>query len=363
MFIGDKHYDVVKREMLLTGQMLSKDSLEFVLIGRKKGEPYKKAKHSGLHRIGLGKSSVRNDFNASLRFANTLREEGISTLIFRDHKETGLLVTTKFLMKGRLRLIYIQDRPLAEMKRDFLHTFRFNQIDAWLTPLNHTATDVKRGTNLDHSKVHVIPIPISRKQFDFSDEERHKAKTQLFPNDSDPKIIGWHVPDEVGFIETTGKVLTELLKVHSDVRLSLNGSAGSIDYLKEKIPDLFVDEHRIVISSYQVYDPQFYMGLDACMVDPELEPFLGVAYRTLLSGILPISRKCLIGNELFDNGKYSVEYGNGSSLSDDDLMTLHLQNGALPNSRKHIGKRLTKKRFKENLEALINALPKKSVAR
>lgn len=363
ILIYGKKPDASKREILAAAKIIEKGSFGVTIFGKSKSRAKGVAAKAGLDFVKLGKVFNKHDFNASLKFAKLLKDNDISTIIFRDHRSTNLLVTTKYLMKGRLRLVFVQNRHLAEMKSDFLHTFRFNQIDAWITPLNQTANSVKSATSLAHDKLHVLPLPIPKKPFQFDDDERALRKSILFGN-SEKLVLGWNVPKEHDLVQRTGRKLLQLLRLKNGIHVCLNLHGIKLKDVFAKLPEMQEFKDVIRATPFDPHDADMYAHLDALFVDPESEPFSGITRRALMAGVLPIAAKSLVSDELLENGKLGLIYTEGDNTAVfEKVMNRSYLDSFESVCRTYIGRKYTKKRFKENLEALISALPKKAKAR
>jgi hypothetical protein len=285
-----------RRELLTTADILSRGNFDVTIFGRENGKSKTRSSKGGIKFIKLGRIANHYDFNASLKFTQVLKKKGITTIIFREPKATNLLVTSKFLMKGKLRLIFVQDRHLSDMNSNFLHTFRFNQIDAWITPMNQTANGVKSGTNLSLDKIHVLPLPIPKKPFSFDQEEQRLRKSVLF-NDPEAIVVGWNIPDDLNLIQRTGRTLLQLLRSVNDICICINAKQRRLEQFFIEIPELSLFRKRIQSTPFDPFDADMYAHLDALFVDPALEPFSGITRRALMAGVVPIAPKSLVSDE------------------------------------------------------------------
>lgn len=363
ILIYGKKLDASKREILAAAKIIDKGGFDVTIFGKGKSKTRSAAAKAGLNYMKLGKIAGKHDFNASLKFTKLLKENDISTIIFRDHRSTNLLVTTKFLMKGRLRLVFIQDRHLVEMKSDFLHTFRFNQIDAWITPLNQTANAVKSATSLAHEKVHILPLPIPKKPFQFDDDERALRKSILF-DDPEKIVLGWNVPKEHDLIQRTGRKLWQLLRLKTNIHVCLNLRGLKLEDFFAGLPEMHDFKKVIKATPFDPHDADMYAHLDALFVDPESEPFSGITRRALMAGVLPIAPKSLVSDELLENGELGLIYTERDNTAQFEKMINRSYLDSFGSiCQAYLGREYTKKRFKANLEALISALPKKAKAR
>jgi hypothetical protein len=361
-----KSLSVSERELVGAGVLIDTKNLPVTLFGKKNSKAKSTAKQEGLTFVRLGKKITKlKDFNAALRLSETLKVEGITTILFRDPRNSGLLVTTKFLMKGKLKLIFMQDRPIREMARDFLLTFQFNQIDAWITPLIQTAKNVKTTTNLDHSKVHVFPLPIPRKPY-------LRIGGALRRSDRKEKqriTIGYHLPEDEALSGRSARRISACMGHCENMVLIVNSrSSSAVNWVnRNNLMTPFAD--RVKYTTYRADHPDFYRKIDACFIDPENEPFEGIAVRCLFSGVMPVAPKSMITDELFANGKLAVTYDVNHAHPEftSNLIAILEDPEALSNwhesAMKTLGKRYTKKQFKQNIRALVRALPRQSLIR
>lgn len=357
ILIGSKNLSTSELQLLGAGRLMDREELPIKFLGKKKLKKRAEIADEGMEFVTIGKIIKRKDFNSALKLSNLLKSEDISVVLYRNPGDSALLVTTKFLMKGRLRLIFIQDRPIAEMSTDFLHTFQFNQIDAWITPLMQTAKNVKTSTNLDHSKVHVFSLPIARKPY-------ISIENSIESNPSkENKTLGWFLPKRNDIKRRTALRIANILSEETRFTLLVNTQTRKSD-LREELPELLPFKDRIHLTAYPIDNPDYYANLNACFVDSESEPFSGISVRLLFSGVLPLVGKNLLSDELFENGKlctYLLSDRKGQASEIYEKLDYPKFRQTLRAEALHtIGKRYSKKRFNQNIHALIEALPKKS---
>ena len=89
----------------------------------------------------------------------------VDVLVVTQNKDLALATLVKTLLGGRLRIIYQQHMQLGRPKRSLIHTLRFRQVDAWLTPLPGLAREVVRLTHFAAAKLHVVPLGLPLEQF------------------------------------------------------------------------------------------------------------------------------------------------------------------------------------------------------
>lgn len=363
VLLRGKKLNEEKREILLASKLIDPERYEIIFFGKKSGWVKTEIKQQGMSFVKLGKLADRHDFNASLKFTQILKKHKVTTILFRNFSSTNLLVTAKFLMKGKLRLVLIQNRHTREMDQDVLRTFRFNQIDAWVTPVSQTANGVKTLTNLPLERIHVLPMPIPRKPFQVDTEEISLRKSILF--DEVPAVVlGWAVPTDRSLFQRTSRLLLKVLRANPAVKVCLNlEGGGSLDEFYAEIPEMRMFKDRIKATSFSSKDADMYVHLDYLMIDIELEPFAGLFNRALLAGVVPIAPKSVLTGELSQNGSLGILYNEANyaevleKISDTEAKEAYKDRIC-----DHIGKQFTKKRFKNDLETLLESLPKKAEA-
>lgn len=100
------------------------------------------------------------DFNVAVNLSKRIKKEKLEDLVFANYQNTGLLVTAKYLIKGKLRLVYLQERPFSQINQDRFHSLRANQLDAWVTPNYQALQSVRGGANIEFGKLHVMGRPL-----------------------------------------------------------------------------------------------------------------------------------------------------------------------------------------------------------
>ncbi|GAC1376329.1 MAG: hypothetical protein NVSMB30_21510 [Hymenobacter sp.] len=103
----------------------------------------------------------------------------IEVLVVTQNKDLALATFVKGLMGGLLRIVYQQHMQLGRPKRSLVHTLRFRQVDAWLTPLPGLAREVMRLTHFAACKVHVVPLGLPLEQFASHTRTPAEARREL----------------------------------------------------------------------------------------------------------------------------------------------------------------------------------------
>ena len=81
------------------------------------------------------------DLISAFKFARLTNQLGADVVWYRDNRDLSTLGWAK-LFGGKFKLLYQQAMQLGVDKKDFIHTWRFKQIDAWIAPLIFLANQV-----------------------------------------------------------------------------------------------------------------------------------------------------------------------------------------------------------------------------
>jgi len=359
ILIVEKGLSKSTKELLEAARFINDGQNEVIVIAPKSKKIQTIIDEYRLMFCRIKRRHLGSDFKASLKFAQLIKEEKVSTIIYRDTNSTSILVKTKFLLKGRLRLVLIQDKHLADIGKDILSSFGYNQIDAWVTPINQTASGVKMLTNLPMERIHILNMPVPRKPFLLEEDQKELRKSVLF-NDSTNLVVGWAVPIQRQLFQRTARKILRLLQNNQNVKVCLNLTHHSDDQFYAEIPEMLAFKERIRTTSFDTHDADMYAHLDFLFVDSELEPFAGIITRAIISGVIPSAPKSLVSNELLKNGELGILYSErDSKLIDEKISSVAYLTSHRLSLEEYVGTQFSKKRFKENFEALLKSLPGK----
>ncbi len=374
LFCGKKKLSPTQEDLIKMGTWLQNRGHDVVLFALKHKPAVKLGRAMGLDAIELKRNPREFSFNTALKFRKTLKRSDVQFMIFNDYRDARFLVTEKYLRKGKLRLIFIQNKPLHEMKLDFLHAFRFNQIDAWITPLTATSNEVRTGTNLDAEKIHVIPRPVNLSSFNKLSKKKKKFKKH---NDI-PKglfvlgcqISGSSIPPDliqvINSISNSDKLKEKTFLLVSVKTEKIKNGISAI----EKIEKMFVEAGVIGMAVHNSNDKKAAKTLRVCdtvFLIPNLEPFAGVGSLAVAAGIPAIAPKTFITAEILNNGELGILYNRDNTLELMQLLEKLNADSDLRAELQDAGSRalrpeVDKNQFIERLEEIAGALPARDKA-
>lgn len=100
------------------------------------------------------------DFINAYRVYRKLKKENIDILWLRAPRDVIIAGIIKTFTFFKIKIIYQQAMQISTRKKDIFHTIRFAKINAWLTPLNYLAAQIKELTYFNPVKIHIIPLAV-----------------------------------------------------------------------------------------------------------------------------------------------------------------------------------------------------------
>lgn len=140
------------------------------------------SKHSieqGLEVVLIRRNKKYFDWINAWRVKNLFAQHEIALCWFRDTRDFDLLGWVKRWSHGRVKLLYQQAMQFGVSKKDFMHTFRFKPVDAWISTLNFLADQVKQQTHFSHEKIHVIPLGVDASRWENDRITQSEARREL----------------------------------------------------------------------------------------------------------------------------------------------------------------------------------------
>lgn len=372
ILFGGKEFKHFIPELLDLACWLSKRGNEVTLFTTKKKwlKTYKRSSDFNIEKI-KGKPEDLS-FNEALKFKAKLKELNIKSIIFRDPVLASFLVTTKYLRKGRLSLIFLQIRGLNGMAKDSLSTFRFSQLDAWITPLNSTGNGVRKETNIDRDKVHVLQYPLQLNKISQGRESVGKLrKKRKIPNDL--MVLGMSIDnsqipkDLIMLVESIS--ISDSLREKAFLLISVHHPKKQ-NKLQKELDELLISNSvfgMVIHTSTEKKLTKTLCVSDALFLIPDLEPFAGIGKMGLAGGIPCIAPYSLTTAEILNNGEFGVLY-NRDSLDDLQRKLLEFtESTEIKDKYSDIQSEVVKNsadidHFCERLEDIITAIPKANKA-
>ncbi len=133
----------------------------------------------------LNSKSKFGDIFLALPLAMHLRRDNARIAVFHLNRNFILMALAKVFARSFFKTAYMQHMHVGPSKKDFLHTWLYGRLSAWITPLPWLAGAVLEKTRIEPSKVRVIPLGIVLNQFVGKKPERVLARKLLgLPKDA-----------------------------------------------------------------------------------------------------------------------------------------------------------------------------------
>lgn len=93
-----------------------------------------------------------------ISLAKILHRQAYHTLFVHTSKDLRRAVLARILARSKTKLVFVQHMQLGVKKRDFVHTWFFQRLAAWIAPLPYLARQVREMTRFDPNRIFEIPF-------------------------------------------------------------------------------------------------------------------------------------------------------------------------------------------------------------
>jgi D-inositol-3-phosphate glycosyltransferase len=293
--------------------LLSAKGYSITLITRETSTIYKKGKQLFSSIILLDKIKKYFDFKSAKLISDSLRSEGIKTLMVFDNKDLDAAAWTKKLFFKELIILYQQHMQIGINKKDFLHTFRFNSINLWITPLQYLKDEIAVRTKFPTEKVKVIPIGLDINKFAERKYSKEEALSKLGISTQAPLI---------GIIGRISAGKGQLFVVDSFYKMGNELDAELLIFGSPTVNDKDDQEYYLqILSRISRYNIQrvhivehnndvalFYNAVDIFALASRKETYGMVTIEAMLSGLPIIAPESGGTKEILEEGKFGLLY-------------------------------------------------------
>lgn len=233
-------------------------------------------------------------------------------LILFQNYDLSLAANTKFLSQSRIRTVYLQQMRIGVNKRDPVHTWRYRQLDAWISPLESLAEEVVQRTLYPKERIHVVPLCVDLRTFHF--EYTKKSARSLLDLDNDILLLGiiGRLDPQKGqeFLIRSLKGLRErgvdahLLIVGGQTRNYRGDYQG---YLQRVVKECGLAE-QVHFRPFSDDVSVFFRAVDIFTLASESEPYGMVTLEALIHGLPVIATNSGGTPELLRHGQLGILY-------------------------------------------------------
>jgi glycosyltransferase involved in cell wall biosynthesis len=240
--------------------------------------------------IPFAPKSKYADFRAINFLKKIITNQDILLIPVSKDVNLGVLAR-KFANKTcKCKLIYIQNMQIGIDKKDFIHTYFYRNLDAWISPLNLLKENTLQRTKIAENKIHVIPFGIETEQFITPKYTQIEARKilQLPENQLIAGIMGRIDPAKgqeflikaIAKLKQNGKILHAAIigeETHGDKRQYLQ-------YLKNLTSELGITE-LIHFCPFQKDIALAYTALDIFVMTSTNETYGLVTLEAMLAAL------------------------------------------------------------------------------
>ena len=296
-------------------KLLTEKAYDISLITQEKSTIYEKRKEVFASIFLINKNRKYFDFKSAKMIGKFLEDEGINILMVFDNKDLDVIAWTKKVFFKKLNVIYQQHMQIGINKKDFLHTFRFNAIDYWISPLQYLKDEVSERTKFPPEKVKIIPLSVDVTKFTqkkYSKQEALKA-LNIFPKTPLIGIIG-RISQKKGQLFLVESIM-KLKQKGVDIELLIFGSATVNDlesqaYDKQLRKTVEQNDLQDIVHFVQYREnvAAFYNAIDLFVLASHSETYGMVTLEAMLSNVPIIATKSGGTSEILDYGKLGLLY-------------------------------------------------------
>jgi glycosyltransferase involved in cell wall biosynthesis len=274
---------------------------------------FKEASGLKLKLIAIKRNKKNFDFSAAFRLLKLLKKDQVQLVWFRDKRDLSTIGLAKSFSFGKFKILYQQAMQIGVPKTHLLHTIRFKKIDAWITPLNYLADQIKTRTKFNLKKLHVIPLAIDIDEFNSNGLDRTDARAKFGFDEDDivVGVIGRIDPHKAQKFVKDGVV--ELQNKHPHLKLLIigNKTAGEWQEYYETLRadiDLNHSNNSIQMLPFMQDVSTFYQAIDIFVMSSAKETFGMVTIEAMLSGKKIAGTGTCGTLELLNKGKFGYYF-------------------------------------------------------
>jgi D-inositol-3-phosphate glycosyltransferase len=288
-------------------QALQQENFEIQVYGVEGTSFFKSSGDTGLPVQAIPRNKKYFDFKHARSLAKIFQKDGIEVVHFRDNRDLDFLGWVKFFSSGKIKLVYHQAMQLGVPKKDILHTFRFNRIDAWVSTLDYMKNQVLMLTKFPEKKLHVIPLGTN---IDSSSIHSKEKARELLNLPSDQFLVGviGRLDEKKGQLEVI-EALSMLKEREKNIHVVFIGdkTKNEADEYVQKLNDAIEFKHlqeRVTFLPHQSAIQKLYGAFDLVIVPSWEETFGTVTIEAMASGVPVIGSNTagtaeILGNETF----------------------------------------------------------------
>ena len=299
-------------------QALQQENFEIQLYGVEGTSFFQSATELGLPIQAVPRNKKYFDFMHARSLAKIFQKDGIEIVHFRDNRDLDFLGWVKFFSSEKIKLVYHQAMQLGVPKKDIIHTFRFNRIDAWVSTLNYMKKQVLSHTKFPEKKLHVIPLGTSIDSTSIHSKEEARKLLNLHSDKFLVGVVG-RLDEKKGQLEVI-QALSMLKENEKDIHVVFIGdkTKNEADEYVQKLQHAIEFNHlqeKTTFLPHQSDMQLLYGAFDLVIVPSWEETFGTVTIEAMASGVPVIGSNTAGTSEILENEIFLFHAKNPEDLS------------------------------------------------
>ena len=299
-------------------QALKQENFEIQLYGVEGTSFFQSATELGLPIQAVPRNKKYFDFMHARSLAKIFQKDGIEIVHFRDNRDLDFLGWVNFFSSRKIKLVYHQAMQLGVPKKDIIHTFRFNRIDAWVSTLNYMKKQVLSHTKFPEKKLHVIPLGTNIDSTSIHSKEEARKLLNLHSDKFLVGVVG-RLDEKKGQLEVI-QALSLLKDSKKNIHVVFIGdkTKNEADAYVQKLQHAIEFNHlqeKTTFLPHQSDMQLLYSAFDLVIVPSWEETFGTVTIEAMASGVPVIGSNTAGTSEILENETFLFHAKNPEDLS------------------------------------------------
>jgi glycosyltransferase involved in cell wall biosynthesis len=299
-------------------QALQQENFEIQLYGVEGTSFFQSATELGLPIQAVPRNKKYFDFMHARSLAKIFQKDGIEIVHFRDNRDLDFLGWVIFFSSRKIKLVYHQAMQLGVPKKDIIHTFRFNRIDAWVSTLNYMKKQVLSHTKFPENKLHVIPLGTNIDSTSIHSKEEARKLLNLHSDKFLVGVVG-RLDEKKGQLEVI-QALSLLKDSEKNIHVVFIGdkTKNEADEYVQKLQHAIEFNHlqeKTTFLPHQSDMQLLYGAFDLVIVPSWEETFGTVTIEAMASGVPVIGSNTAGTAEILENETFLFHAKNPEDLS------------------------------------------------
>ena len=224
----------------------------------------------------------------SRALARIARADGVRVMLLHQSSDTLVCSLAKRWSGGKLKLAFSQNMHLGN-KRDVLHAWQYQQLDAFVSPLPVLAKQAAQQTVVPADKIHVIPHGIELNRFtDRIDRSEARTKLGLTTDATVIGIIGRLDPKKGQHVGINALARLHKLEIRAHLLIVGDSTLGAGDQYRQMLQEMVAQTGLTEFVHFHPYleQPELaYSAVDIFALTSQSETYGLVTIEAMTSGL------------------------------------------------------------------------------